>query len=285
MNNHKTNLNMKKFVMFFLLVGGSVFAQSKETRQVNDFSSVKSSQSIEVNFTYGGVKSVVVEVEKSENMKDVITEVGNTGELRIYIDQKSNSKWFNGINTKDFGKVIVTISNPTLEGVRLSSSSKFNLLNKAKAKSFDVKVSSSGRYNGELVQTDNLSLEASSSADINGKFEVMNNASASASSSADIDITLKAKNASFSASSSADLKVSGSANKVDASASSSGSIKGGSFSVKTLDGKASSSGSMLFNVTDEVSGKASSSGLIKYTGSAKIVDAKTSSSGQVKKVD
>ncbi|WP_121964436.1 GIN domain-containing protein [Myroides sp. N17-2] len=276
---------MKKLVMFFLLVGGSVFAQSKETRQVNDFSSVKSSQAIEVNFTYGGAKNVVVEVEKSENMKDVITEVGSNGELRIYIDQKSNKKWFNGINTKEFGKVTVTISNPTLEGVRLSSSSKFNLLNKAKAKSFDVKVSSSGRYNGELVQADNLSLEASSSADINGKFEVMNNASASASSSADIDITLKAKNASFSASSSADLKVSGSANKVDASASSSGSIKAGSFSVKTLDGKASSSGSMLFNVTDEVNGKASSSGLIKYTGSAKIVDAKTSSSGQVKKVD
>ncbi|MCC9041905.1 DUF2807 domain-containing protein [Myroides sp. M-43] len=276
---------MKKLVMFFLLVGGSVFAQSKETRQVNDFSSVKSSQAIEVNFTYGGAKSVVVEVEKSENMKDVITEVGSTGELRIYIDQKSNKKWFNGINTKEFGKVIVTISNPSLEGVRLSSSSKFNLLNKAKAKSFDVKVSSSSRYNGELVQADNLSLEASSSADINGKFEVMNNASASASSSADIDITLKAKNASFGASSSADLKVSGSANKVEASASSSGSIKGSSFVTKMLDGKASSSGSMLFNVTEEVNGKASSSGSIKYSGGAKIVDAKTSSSGQVKKVD
>lgn len=275
---------MKKAVMFFLLVGGSVFAQSKETRQVNDFSAVKSSQSIEVNFTYGGAKSVVVEVEKSENMKDVKTEVSG-GELRIFIDQKSNKKWFNGINTKDFGKVTVTISNPTLEGVRLSSSSKFNLLNKAKAKSFDIKASSSGRFNGELVQADNLSLEASSSADITGKFEISNNANASASSSADIDITLKAKNASFGASSSASLKVSGSANKVDASASSSGSIKGGSFTIKTLDGKSSSSGTMLFNVTDEVSGKASSSGLIKYTGSAKIVDVKTSSSGKVKKVD
>lgn len=270
--------------MFFLLVGGSVFAQSKETRQVNDFSAVKSSQSIEVNFTYGGAKSVVVEVEKSENMKDVKTEVSG-GELRVFIDQKSNKKWFNGVNTKDFGKVTVTISNPTLEGVRLSSSSKFNLLNKAKAKSFDIKASSSGRFNGELVQADNLSLEASSSADITGKFEISNNANASASSSADIDITLKAKNASFGASSSASLKVSGSANKVDASASSSGSIKGGSFTIKTLDGKSSSSGTMLFNVTDEVSGKASSSGLIKYTGSAKIVDVKTSSSGKVKKVD
>lgn len=270
--------------MFFLLVGGSVFAQTKETRQVNDFSTIKSSQSIEVNFTYGGAKSVVVEVEKSENMKDVKTEVSG-GELRVYIDQKSNSKWFNGINTKDFGKVTVTISNPTIEGVRLSSSSKFNLLNKAKAKSFDVKVSSSAKYNGELVQADNLSLEASSSANINGKFEVMNSASLSASSSARIEASLKSKSASFGASSSAKINVSGSAATVDAAASSSGSIKGGDFTVKTLDGKASSSGSMLFNVTDEVSGKASSSGKVTYTGGAKIISSNISSSGKVSKVD
>lgn len=275
---------MKKLVMFFLLVGGSVFAQSKETRQVSDFSTIKSSQSIEVNFIYGGTKSVVVEVEKSENMKDVKTEVSG-GELKVYIDQKSNSKWFNGINVKDFGKVIVTISNPTIEGVRLSSSSKFNLLNKAKSKSFDVKVSSSARYNGELVQADNLSLEASSSASIDGKFEVMNNASLSASSSAKVEASLKAKSASLGVSSSARINVSGSSTTADASASSSGSIKGGDFTVKTLDGKASSSGSMLFNVTDEVSGRASSSGKVTYTGGAKIISSNTSSSGKVSKVD
>ncbi|MDM1345555.1 DUF2807 domain-containing protein [Myroides marinus] len=273
---------MKKLVMFFLLVGGSVFAQSKETRQVSDFSTIKSSQSIEVNFTYGGTKSVVVEVEKSEHMKDVKTEVSG-GQLRIYIDQEKKKNW--GFNSNDFGKVKVTVSNPTLEGVALSSSSKFNLLNKAKAKSFDVKVSSSARYNGELVQADNLSLEASSSASIDGKFEVMNNASLSASSSAKVEASLKAKSASLGVSSSARINVSGSATTADASASSSGSIKGSDFTVKTLDGKASSSGSMLFNVTDEVSGRASSSGKVTYTGGAKIISSNTSSSGKVSKVD
>lgn len=285
MNNHKTNLNMKKIVMFFLLVGGSVFAQSKETRQVNDFSSVKSSQSIEVNFTYGGTKNVVVEVEKSENMKDVKTEVTGSGELKIFIEQerRKGNRW--GFNSNDFGKVVVTISNPKLEGVTLSSSSKFNLLNKAKAKSFELKTSSSARFKGELVQADNLSVEASSSSKIDGSFEVINNASASASSSASIDISVKSKTGDFGASSSAKLSLAGNANSVDASVSSSGSIKGTSFTTKTLEGKASSSGSMVFNVTDEVSGRASSSGRIQYMGNAKIVSSNTSSSGQVKKID
>ncbi|AJH16543.1 GIN domain-containing protein [Myroides profundi] len=276
---------MKKIVMFFLLVGGSVFAQSKETRQVSDFKSVKASQGIEVNFIYGGAKSVVVEVEKSENMKDVKTETTITGGLDIFIDQKSNKKWKNGINIRDFGKVVVTINNPSLEEVRLSSSAKFNLLNKVVAKSFDVKTSSSARFRGELVQADNLSIEASSSSKIEGSFEVTKKSSASVSSSASVDISLKTKTGDFGASSSARLSLSGNADSVSASASSSGSIKGSSFTTKTLEGKASSSGSMVFNVTDEVSGRASSSGRVQYTGGAKIVSSNTSSSGQVKNID
>ncbi|MEK6511555.1 GIN domain-containing protein [Myroides odoratimimus] len=276
---------MKKIVMFFLLVGGSVFAQSKETRQVSDFKSVKASQGIEVNFTYGGTKSVVVEVEKSENMKDVKTETTITGGLDIFIDQKSNKKWKNGINIRDFGKVVVTINNPSLEEVRLSSSAKFNLLNKAVAKSFYVKTCSSARFRGELVQADNLSIEASSSSKIEGSFEVTKKSSASVSSSASVDISLKTKTGDFGASSSARLSLSGNADSVNASASSSGSIKGSSFTTKTLEGKASSSGSMVFNVTEEVSGRASSSGRVQYTGGAKIVSSNTSSSGQVKNID
>ncbi|MGL4584276.1 MAG: GIN domain-containing protein, partial [Flavobacterium sp.] len=229
--------------------------------------------------------NVVVEVEKSENMKDVKTEVTSSGELKIFIEQekRKGNSW--GFNSNDFGKVVVTISNPKLEGVTLSSSSKFNLLNKAKAKSFELKTSSSARFKGELVQADNLSVEASSSSKIDGSFEVINNASASASSSASIDISVKSKTGDFGASSSAKLSLAGNANSVDASVSSSGSIKGTSFTTKTLEGKASSSGSMVFNVTDEVSGRASSSGRIQYMGNAKIVSSNTSSSGQVKKID
>ncbi|MVX36449.1 GIN domain-containing protein [Myroides sp. LoEW2-1] len=276
---------MKKIVMFFLLVGGSVFAQSKETRQVNDFSSVKSSQAIEVNFTYGESKSVVVEVEKSENMKDVKTEVTATGELQIYIEQKKKNRKNWGFNSSEFGKVKVTVSNPTLEGVRASSSSKFNLLNKVIAKSFDVKTSSSAKFTGALVQADNLNIECSSSSKVQGEFEVMNKTSASASSSASIDISLKTSDVSLGVSSSARMSLSGKADSVNATASSSGNIKAGDFTTKVLEGKASSSGSMVFNVTDEVSGRASSSGRVLYTGGAKIVSSNTSSSGQVKNID
>ncbi len=277
---------MKKLVLFFLLVGSSVFAQVKETRQVSDFEKVKASQGIRVEFVYGEPKSVVVDAEDQELLDRVKTEVDGTGRLSVYIESKERRKRnkvvFMGSNGKS---VVVTIHNPKLEGVQVSSSARFNLLNEAKAKQFSLTASSSGRYEGAVVKTEDLTIEGSSSGRVVGGFTVMNNASLSASSSASVEVSLTSKKASFSVSSSGKISIDGKSDEVSASASSSGSIKAREFTTKVLEGRASSSGSMIFTVSDEVIGKASSSGRVQYVGNVQKVNVSTSSSGTVKRVD
>ncbi|MDR0227680.1 MAG: DUF2807 domain-containing protein [Flavobacteriaceae bacterium] len=268
---------MKKLVMFFLLLGTSAFAQVKETRKVADFNKVKVSQSIKLDFTYGKTKSTVVEVEEKSDLQYVKTEVLADGLLKVYIDVPK------GMKSLKIKNVRVYVSNPSLEGVGVSSSAKFHLLNSIKAKSFKVTTSSSGDYEGALVQTDNLTLEASSSSEIEGSFEVTNNTSLATSSSAEIEISLKGNKASIVSSSSSTVKVKGTANDVVAEASSSASVDASGFKVKTLDARASSSGSIDMNVSETVSGRASSAGQITYTGTAKLTSKKVSSAGQIKK--
>lgn len=263
----------------FLLAGSSLMAQVKEKRQVEDFKSIKSSQSIKVNFTYGKTKSVEVDVEDKADLEYVKTTVNSKGVLQISLESKSKKNFTMSSN------VIVTISNPTLEGVELSSSSKFNLLNTVKAKSFSVQSSSSSKFTAVLVQADNLMLSASSSSKIEGIFEVINKSTIESSSSATCDFTLKAKDVQIAASSSSLIKIQGTGTSLDAAVSSSANIKGKDFKVKTLSGSASSAGKMAFDVADVVNGKASSSGQILFAGNATIGSSKTSSSGQIKRID
>lgn len=277
---------MKKLVLFFLLVGSSVFAQVKETRQVSDFDRVKASQGIRVEFTYGEPKSVVVDAEDQELLSRVKTEVNADGRLSVYIESKEKRKRNKIVYMGSNGKsVVVTIHNPKLEGVQVSSSARFNLLNEAKAKQFSLTASSSGRYEGAVVKTDDLTVEGSSSGKVVGGFTVMNSASLSASSSASVEVSLTSKKASFGVSSSGKISVDGKAEEVTASASSSGNIRAREFATKLLDARASSSGSMIFAVSNEVIGKASSSGRIQYVGNIEKVNVSTSSSGSVKRVD
>lgn len=268
---------MKKMILFFLLVGSSVFAQVKDTRKVEDFSKVKVSQSIKLDFTYGGSKSVVVEVENKEDLQYIKTEVSSNGQLRVFVDTPKSFK-----NIK-ISNIRVYVSNPSLDEVAVSSSAKFTLLNTVKSKSFKVAASSSSKYDGALVQTDNLVLDASSSAKISGSFEVSNTSDLSASSSSHIEVQLKTNKADLASSSSAKLSLSGNANSVNATVSSSASIKASEYKTKQLIAKASSSGFIDMEVSEELSGKASSSGKIIYRGNAKVITNAVSSGGQIKK--
>ena len=269
---------MKKIALVFLLMGSTVFAQKQEKRQVADFSGVQVSQSIQLDFTYGSTKSVEVRVEEEENLKYVKTEVKN-GVLHVFIETPK------GFFNNQSKRVYVQVSNPTLTGAYVSSSASMNVQNKVVAKDFKVAVSSSGKFNGSLVQADNLDVVASSSAKVEGKFEVANNTSIEVSSSAKVDLDLKGNKVDVAASSSAKLEVDGTAKSVLAKVSSSGKIDGKDFAVKTLEGKASSSGAMSFTVSDKVRGKASSSGKISIYGSASLVEVNKSSGGKIEKVN
>ncbi|MBB1138832.1 GIN domain-containing protein [Myroides sp. WP-1] len=268
---------MKKLAIIFLLIGSTVFAQKQEKRQVADFSAVKVSSNIQLDFTYGGSKSVDVEVEDAKDMEYVKTEVKN-GVLQVYFETPK------GMFNYKRGTVHVQVSNPTLSGAYVSSSAKLNLTNKVVTKDFTATASSSGRLNTQLIQADNLDLSASSSAKIEGKFQVANNTAIEVSSSAKVDVELKANKMDITASSSAKIEVEGTAKAVTAKASSSAKIDGKDMTITTLEGKVSSSGMMSFTVSDEVRGKASSSGKIMVYGSANLVEVTKSSGGKIEKV-
>lgn len=269
---------MKKLAFIFLLMGGAVLAQKQEKRQVSDFAEVQVSHGIRVDFTAGETKAVEVEVADEKDMQYIKTEVKN-GVLQVYVEMPK--KVFNS----KVGAVHVKVSNPTLTGAYVSSSAAFNLNNKVKAKQFNITTSSSGKFTGALIQADNLSLAASSSSKLEGKFEIANATAIDASSSSKIDLELKANKVEISVSSSARVEVDGTAKEVSAKASSSGKIDGKDLAIKTLEAKASSSGTMSFTVSDEVRGKASSSGKISFYGAANLVEAAKSSGGKIEKIN
>ncbi len=268
---------MRKIVYLFLLLGTAVMAQKTEKRTVSDFKEVKVSQSINIDFTLGTSKSVEVEVQDPTDMQYVKTEVSN-GVLRVYLEFPKK------LSKKTMSKVQVTISNPTLEGVKTSSSAKFNLLNQVISKSFYVETSSSSKYTGALVKTDNLKIESSSSSAVAGKFEVTNITAFSASSSSRISMNLKTNKLDGQTSSSSLVDLKGSAKTADISSSSSSKIDGADFIVADLMVTASSSALIKLDVTQSISGKASSSGKITYKNKPTSINVSTSSSGYVGKM-
>ncbi len=270
---------MKKLVYLFLLLGTGAIAQKTEKREVSDFNAIKVSQSINVDFTYGNNKLIEVEVQEPLDMQYVKTEVVN-GILQIYIDVPKTKK----LTRKSINEVKVTIINPKLEGVKISSSAKFTLKNQIVSRSFYVETSSSAKYLGALVKTDNLLLNASSSSAIVGKFEVANKTEFSVSSSARIKTDLATNKLEGKASSSSFVVLSGSAKEANITASSSSTIESTDFIVNNLNITASSSSLVKLNVTQSISGKVSSSGKVLYKNKPASVNVSTSSSGVVGKM-
>lgn len=104
--------------------------------------------------------------------------------------------------------------------------------------------------------------------------------SASASSAVEA-ARVSARHFSAKASSSASISVSGKADSVDAKGSSSAQIDLTDLRTKDAEAKASSSAQVRLHASDTLSAKASSSGMIIYSGSPTMLKEKTSSSGMI----
>jgi len=129
------------------------------------------------------------------------------------------------------------------------------------------------------------SVEASSGADVIGNSVIKNEyLSLSSSSGADLEVDVMAKDLHADVSSGADLKVSGRATNLHASASSGSDLKARDLEVKKCEAKASSGADIVVNVSEEMVGKASSGGDIKYYGDPTAVSVKDGASGSVRKM-
>ncbi|MEM7187352.1 MAG: head GIN domain-containing protein [Bacteroidota bacterium] len=113
------------------------------------------------------------------------------------------------------------------------------------------------------------------------KSEVLNLES---NSGADLELDINAKEVYAETSSGADMKLSGRAQRLTASASSGSDLKARDLEVKYCKANASSGADVTVNVLEEIEGKASSGGDVRYYGDPTAVSVKDGPSGSVRKM-
>ena len=218
---------MKKFTSFVLLLVAMVATQSvmayswtktvrgsgnvtKETREVDSFTGVKSSAGINVYLFQGDEEKVVVETD--DNIQDcLITEVDGSV-LKCYLD----------CNLRHSTKLNVYVNFKTLNKIRASSGSDVYGETTIKTDYLDINASSAADVKVE-VEAESVSCDVSSGADavLKGRAKYFDG---DASSGADIKAEdLKVKTCKASASSGADIRISVS-DRIDAHASSGGDV-------------------------------------------------------------
>ena len=222
-----------KVIIAMLMVCVSVgFAQAQEseTRSVDSFRGVKSSQAIDVYLKKGTKESVKVEVTGGVKLSNVITEVSGTY-LKIHM-RDGNYK-------KTSIKVYVTYVNLA----RISASSASNVFSEGpiKAESFDIDISSAASVEVSL-EVNTLTVDASSAGDavLEGKAKTIR---VEVNSAGDVDAYgLVSEIVRASANSGGSVKVSVT-KELDAHANSGGSIRYRGSPIKTNTG-ANSGGSV-----------------------------------------
>jgi len=246
------------------LVSLAGFSQVSENRSAGDFSKLKASHGIEVFYTVSNTKSIKVETDDNEKLKFIKTEVeGST--LKVFVDTgngnyKGSKKGKRKIDGVHFNILKVTISGPSLESIKASSSANVKILNLNSADQIDIAVSSSGS--------------------ISGKFSC-NGLSIDASSSGDLTVDIDSKTVTVETSSSADIDLKGKTDKLTVKSSSSSSCDAYKLIAEDVVATASSSADINLHVLKSLNARASSSADINYTGNPSNVSKDQSSSGSV----
>lgn len=136
-----------------------------------------------------------------------------------------------------------------------------------------------------VTYTKLTAVSASSGSDVIGNSVIRSETlTLGSSSGADLEVEVIAKEVFADVSSGADLKVSGRATNLVAEASSGSDLKAKDLEVKTCRAKASSGADVVVNVRDEINGRASSGGDIRYYGNPTAVSVKDGASGSVRKM-
>lgn len=241
------------FIAAFFAVISTSFGQVKETRVVGNFTAIKASSSVNVIYTQGSTQSVEVSWEK-DLMKYLKVETKNNI-LKIYID---NDNYYKNL---DISKLLISVTNPGIGSVTVSSSATFTIKNNLNVSLLKINTSSSADFSGTVTcnsifidassssnialtmatddvavnlsssssvvlkgKTNNLAIDASSSADCDAKELTSNAAQVSASTSSEVNV-LALKSLDATASTSASIKYYGKLEKIKVTESTSGSVE------------------------------------------------------------
>jgi hypothetical protein len=203
-----------------------------ETRNVNSFTAVKVSNSINVDVQQGSTASVIVEGD--DNVVRYVKAVVENGKLKIGLEGNHNFR---------NATINVHVTSPALNGFEASSSADIT-------------------GNGQITSANKIEVDASSSASIHLKLDAPS-VDVSASSSADITIEGRSKEVTSKASSSSEIDLFGLlAETASAEASSSATIN--IFASVKLNAKANSSGDVNYTGgVKDINKNVSSSGSVE----------------------
>lgn len=199
---------MKKlFILPFMLISISLFAQpwksikgdgnvKKETRQVENFTSLSSHGSIDVKINYGNSNSI--QIEADENLLPYIETTIENGQLNI--------KTKNNANLRSGSKMIVYVSMNKIDGLQTSGSGSIDGNGEFTGdNTTEIALSGSGNIHLSSGSFKKLEFQISGSGNINLKSGRADEINASISGSGNIDCSgLSADNI--------NVKISGSGN-------------------------------------------------------------------------
>ena len=199
---------MKKlFIIPVMLISVSLFAQpwksikgdgnvKKETRQVENFTSLSSQGSIDVKINYGN--SNIIQIQADENLLPYIETTVENGQLNI--------KTKNNVNLRSGSKMIVYVSMAKIDGLQLSGSGNIDGNGEFTGdNTTQIALSGSGNIHLSSGSFKNIEFQISGSGNINLKSGRADEITASISGSGNIDCSnLSADNV--------DVKISGSGN-------------------------------------------------------------------------
>jgi Putative auto-transporter adhesin, head GIN domain len=263
------------YLLAFVLISGSAFAQSKETRTVDTFTKISFGVSGKLYLTQGSPQKVEIEGSK-EALSRVQTEVSG-GRLKI----KTEKSW---TNWHDEGQIKVYVTVKDIEAVDVSGSGDLVAQTVLTGKDFSFNVSGSGSLEAEVQASGDISTDVSGSGGANLKGKC-NNFESSISGSGDVEINaIMNGNASFELSGSGKIVATGRANTVKASTSGSGEVRGANFQVDSCEIDISGSGDVEINVKSSLDATISGSGSVSYKGDPAHVNSHASGSGHVRKM-
>jgi hypothetical protein len=220
----------------------------EETRQISNVSSVELAMTGTLHLTIGSAESLQIKAE--DNLMQYIQTVVSSGTLVIETQ--------NGINLRPTRPIDYYLTLSKLDSITISSSGDIETGDLV-AGAFSISISSSGDLNISSLDCDSLRVQTSSSG--NTDIGQLNTASINVTISSSGNVTIQ----------------SGQVPAQDIRISSSGEYRANAVQSNSAEINISSSGNATVRVTDQISGRLSSSGNIYYIGSPAVNVSATSS--------
>lgn len=271
---------MKKLVaswsLLFLSLG-LVFAQTKETRNVETFTKIAFRVPGKLYLKQGPEQKVVLEGDKSVLSK-IETEV-NGGRLNIGRDNDNWRMW-----DWDDDKITVYITVKEIEGLSVSGSG--DLLGEGTFKAADLDLNVSGSGNLKIVVEATGAMEAnvsgSGNIDVSGSSRSLES---KVSGSGKVYLNTRiVEEADVNVSGSGKIVAKGTAKNIQATISGSGEVLAADLEVDRCEVRISGSGDVEINVKSELDATISGSGSVTYKGNPSQVNSHSSGSGRVRKM-